>query len=425
MKKVLFTIMACLGTMGSYAYDTATEGQIYYGSNCEACGLADGTVAIYKYYTTDDQNEVTFPATIQVWDGETMTAEYEVSAVGVSEWKNVYLGSASTYQYTGTVNSLVFAEGIKTINASAFYEMTSLQNVALPSTLAAIGDYAFTSCDAMKHLTIGAQNLTLGTEALKGGSSWDAIAAGCTVVVPDGCTANYASYSADNTQPWSYWDQFYANNNIHEASSFTIDNGGYATYFNKYGYTMPSGVEGYIVSSTADGAASTVKVYDEGDVVCDNIALLLKSKNDIAESVTFNVEALSSGGNTATWPMYDSETYYTNLLNGVQTAQTIIPYEGDYYYYKLADGDNGLGWYWGATDGGVFDIAAHRCYLGVAQAASASKAFLPFADGVVTGINTLVNKVADANAVYNLQGMKVGAGYKGIVVINGKKYINN
>lgn len=222
MKKIFTTLLLCFGTMSSFAYDTAVEGTTYYGSNCAAYGLADGTVAIYTYYTTDNQTEVIFPASIQVYDGETMTAEYEVSAVGVAGWNNIYLGGTSTYQYSGTVSSLVFSEGIKTINASAFYEMTSLTNVSLPSTLNTIGDYAFTNCDNLKQMTIAASNVSLGTDALRGNASWDYIAANCKVTIPTGSTANFAAYSFDNTKTWTYWDQFYANGNLVEASTTGI-----------------------------------------------------------------------------------------------------------------------------------------------------------------------------------------------------------
>lgn len=420
MKKIFTAMLLCIGTLNSFAYDTATSGTTYYGSNCAAYGLSDGTVAISNYYTTDGQTEVTFPATIKTNDG----AEYEVSAVGVDGWKNIYFVSASTYQYSGTVTSLVFSEGIKTINASAFYEMTSLQSITLPSTLTKLGDYAFNSCDNLKKIVSNASSITLGTEALKGKTSWDAITNNCTLVVPDGCTANYAANSLDNTKTWTYWDQFYTSKNIREASSFTIGANGCATYYNDYGYTLPEGVEGYIITDAADGAVTLTKIYDEGAQVCDKIALLLKSKTTLTEDKTFNIEVLSSGGNTATWPMKNESDYYNNLINGVQTTQTITGYDGDYYYYKLANGDYGLGWYWGATDGGVFELAAHRCFMGLLQSTSGAKSFMSL-DATATGINGLtVSKQTASDEMYNLQGMKVGKDYKGIVIKNGKKYFN-
>ena len=426
MKKLILSLMLLMGAMSSFAYDAATSGTVYYGSNCAAYGLADGTVAIYQYYTSDDQTEVVFPSSIQIWTTEEpfeITAEYEVSAVGVSGWGSIYLGSSSTYQYNGSVTSLVFSEGIKTINTSAFYEMTSLSSITLPSTLTTIGDYAFTSCDNLKTITCKATSLSLGTDALKGLSSWDYIAANCVITVPDGCTANYAAYTFDNTQTWTYWDQFYSNNNIHESSSFTIGTEGYATYFNTYGYTLPEGVEGYIVNWTYDGKANIEKIYEAGDAVCDNIALLLKSTTDLEETTTFDIEVLSSYGNTATWPVDGEGNYYPNLLSGTQTEQDITAWEGDYYYYKLANGDKGLGWYWGAEDGGVFTNAAHKAYLAVAKDAGANS-FISLFDELNV-ISQTITTSDNCDAVYTISGVRVNPNnlHRGIYIRNGKKIL--
>ncbi len=431
MKKICLLSLMLFAFMGmARAYDSATSGTTYYGSNCAAYGLGDGTVAIYQYYTTDGQTEVVYPATIQVWNGETMTAEYEVSAVGVSEWGSTYLGSNKTYQYDGSVTSIVFSEGIKTINASAFYEMTSLRSVSLPSTLTTIGDYAFTSCDALTTINSYATTApTLGTDALKGKASWDAIATNCVLKVPDGCVANYAAYTFDNTQTWTYYDAFYGSNKIHELSYPSITTAGYSTYYNTYGYTMPEGVEGYIIDWTYEGKANLVKIFNPGDEVCANIALLWKSTTDLDEDTWYTVEALASGGGTATWPTYvdaDNATqYYTNLLNGTQTEQTITAYEGSYYYYKLANDDsNGLGWYWGANDGGVFTNGAHKAYLALGQSSAGARHFISMLGGETTGLKELSEQKEVANKEYfNLSGQRVVNPGKGLYIVNGKKVV--
>lgn len=424
MKKILLSLLALCVAVSASAYDTAASGTSYYGSGCAAYGLADGTVAIYTYYTSDGQTEVVFPSTIQVWEGETMKAEYEVSAVGVDGWSSIYLGNDKTYQYDGSVTSVVVSEGIKTINASAFYEMTSLQKLTLPSTLTTIGDYAFNSCDNLKEISCAAPQLTLGTDAFKGKASWDAITAGCVLTVPDGCTANYAAYTFDNTKEWTYYDQFYASQNIREAASFTIGTDGIATYYNDYGYIMPEGVEGYLINWTNEGKANLVKVYEGGDAVCDKIALLLKSSSELTEATEFKFSVLSSGGNTATWPMSDETNYYSNLLNGTQTEQTIAAYDGDYYYYKLAkDTENGIGWYWGATDGGVFTNGAHRAYLALTKSSAGSRSFISLFDSDPTAVSKLqaANTTDAANAVYDLQGRRVSNPTRGLYIVGGRK----
>lgn len=343
-----------------------------------------------------------------------MIAEYEVSQVGYSDWKNVYFDSASSYQYSGSVTSLVFSEGIKAVNTSAFYEMTSLTSITFPETMNSIGDYAFTSCDGLKTIKSNATVLALGADALKGKSAWDAIAANCIITVPDGCAANYAANTFDSTQTWTYWDQFYTDGNLHEAGSFTIGTTGYATYYNKYGYVMPQGVEGYVVDGVQGGVAHLVKVYVAGATVTPGIALLVKSADILTGDKTFFVDVLPAC--TEAWP-----SGVTTFLGGVQSTQTITAWDGDYYYYKLSNGENGLGWYWGATDGGVFELSAHRAFLAVVQSAGAK--FISV-DGTATAIHTIGMEQANMpTPAYNLSGQRVRANYKGIVIRNGKKFM--
>lgn len=215
MKKIFSIFAATLFAASVFAYDSAVEGTTYYGSKCAAYGLSDGTVAIYNYYIDEGQTEIVYPATIQVWEEEVMTAEYEVSAVGVSGWNNVYFGEVSSYQYNGTVTSLVFSEGIQKIEAGAFYEVTSLTSLHLPSTLTSIGDYAFTSCDALTSIICDAASApALGTDALKGLASWDAIGLNCIVYVPNEAAKETYNTYQDGAGTWTYWDVFYGAGNV-------------------------------------------------------------------------------------------------------------------------------------------------------------------------------------------------------------------
>lgn len=144
MKKIFTLASAILIATSAMAYDTATEGEAYYGSSCCAYGLADGTVAITTYYldTENPTTEITLPATIQVWneDGTEMTAEYEVSQVGYSTWNNLWVSDGSETNVLSTMTSITFTEGIKTINTSAFGWMSNptLTTIVLPSTMTLI-----------------------------------------------------------------------------------------------------------------------------------------------------------------------------------------------------------------------------------------------------------------------------------------------
>lgn len=98
---------------------------------------------------------------------------------------------------------------------------------------------------------------------------------------------------------------------------------------------------------------------------------------------------------------------------------------GDYYFYKLAY-DNistktGLGFYWGAKNGGEFTSKSGLAYLAVPKTASAKTGFA--FDNSTSGIESAATETSKNDVMYNLAGMRVNNNYKGIVIVNGKKMI--
>lgn len=98
---------------------------------------------------------------------------------------------------------------------------------------------------------------------------------------------------------------------------------------------------------------------------------------------------------------------------------------GDYYFYKLAY-DNiltktGLGFYWGAENGGEFTSKPGLAYLAVLKTASAKTGFA--FDNSTSGIESAATETSKNDVMYNLAGMRVNNNYKGIVIVNGKKMI--
>ena len=94
-------------------------------------------------------------------------------------------------------------------------------------------------------------------------------------------------------------------------------------------------------------------------------------------------------------------------------------------FYKLAY-DNytektGLGFYWGAVEGGAFTVKPGLAYLAVPQAQAANVKGFSF-DGTQTGING-VEATTAKGAIYNLNGQRVEKAQRGIYIQNGKKFI--
>lgn len=110
----------------------------------------------------------------------------------------------------------------------------------------------------------------------------------------------------------------------------------------------------------------------------------------------------------------------TNLLKPASEKMT-----DGFKFYKLAY-DNytektGLGFYWGAAEGGAFTVKPGLAYLAVPQAQAANVKGFSF-DGTQTGING-VEATTAKGAIYNLNGQRVEKAQRGIYIQNGKKFI--
>lgn len=107
----------------------------------------------------------------------------------------------------------------------------------------------------------------------------------------------------------------------------------------------------------------------------------------------------------------------TNLLKPASEEMT-----GDYKFYKLAYDDytnkTGLGFYYGAENGGVFTCKAGTAYLAVPT----NKAVKSFTlSGAATDIKNV--ETATKSVIYNLNGQRLNKMQKGINIVDGKKYL--
>lgn len=195
---------------------------------------------------------------------------------------------------------------------------------------------------------------------------------------------------------------------------FTLTTAQYGTYFTTDAFVMPEGVTGYTITDK-DGENLTLnEAYTAGTTVPASTALVLKATDELTESKTFNAVVVNS---TETAPT-------DNLLHGtVEAATTSV--EGATAYYKLANGDKGLGFYYGAENGAAFTNGAHKAYLAVKGNLSQMKGFS--FDGMTTGINQVSTAKTNDNAnIYDLNGRRIqslGAAQKGIYIVGGKKVI--
>ena len=188
---------------------------------------------------------------------------------------------------------------------------------------------------------------------------------------------------------------------------FGITDAQYATYYHDFGYMMPEGVKGGVVTDAkVEGTLVVNYKYGSGSVVPAKSALLLNgAKNDYEVALKL-----------------EETTEDVNLLKGTSDESLTTSDEAGAKFYKFAnDKDKGIGFYWGADNGAAFTNSANKAYLAVAGEASAAKGFA--LGGVDTGIKEVTEVGKMAGKIYNLQGMQQKGLQKGICIVNGKKFV--
>lgn len=193
---------------------------------------------------------------------------------------------------------------------------------------------------------------------------------------------------------------------------------GYATYYNdKLGVTIPEGIDAKwgVITDVNNGALTIDYRYAAGTKIPAGNAVLVKAGK--AMQIPLIVSKHTK----------EKEVVAENMLKGQATTGEFTA-DPDYKYYKLAYNNfntkEGLGFYFGAENGGAFTVPAGMAYLAVPRS-MAVKCFL--LDGSATGIEGIeAGQTAEAvKTVYTLDGRKVEAQKlpKGIYIVNGKKVI--
>lgn len=152
--------------------------------------------------------------------------------------------------------------------------------------------------------------------------------------------------------------------------------------------TVPSGVTAYAVKIDGEKAKLTPV-----DAIPANKAVVLKG----GEGTYYFPEIESADG----------------IDTDLQASANNVTASGSQYI--LANGEDGIGFYQATPN---TTIAAGKAYL---EISGTSVKAITFEE--VTAIDAVATTDAKA-AIYNLRGQRVSADYKGIVIKNGKKYLN-
>ena len=175
----------------------------------------------------------------------------------------------------------------------------------------------------------------------------------------------------------------------------------YSTFYSSLEtYAVPEGFTAYRGEVSTDGTELILASVKDGVMTRGEGYILRGTTSNGSMEVTENADGGSTG----------------NVLLGTDVAIASLGAND----YALSLGQNGVGFY--LWDGKT--IGANKAYLTIDEALGVKSLKFRFDDDLCpTGIET-VNENEDENEnLYNLNGLRVGKGYKGIVIRNGKKVI--
>ena len=205
----------------------------------------------------------------------------------------------------------------------------------------------------------------------------------------------------------------------------------------KYKTTYEFDKENYLVSYTAperaslpatDGTANYATFSSDKAVeFVDATVYAVNVENGVLQLNEVTSKQVPAG--TGVLLKSEKETapyFYIDEADAIENNLLVpasLKVSGDYTFYKLAydnyEAKTGLGFYWGAENGGKFTVKDGTAYLAVPVSNAAGvKGFL--LDGTPTAIEG-VEAENNTDVIYNLSGQRVQKAQRGLYIVNGKK----
>lgn len=223
-------------------------------------------------------------------------------------------------------------------------------------------------------------------------------------------SCRFSTYTSGNLASSRLYCRY---NKTGEGSVAIATTEGYGTLYSDKAVVMPEGLTATTVKAAADGQLTMDWEYAAGNTVPAGTGLLVKGEN----GTTYDFITTDNAVTLAT----------ANLLSGSVAADETTGAAGSKFYkltYSEVNGEQVLGFFWGAENGTAFTNEAGKAYL-VIPAGSEANGFR--LDGsAITGINNVALDSA-ADKIYTISGVAVSAKKgnlpAGLYIVNGKKQI--
>lgn len=322
------------------------------------------------------------------------------------------IGAWAFYEYDH-ITSVSFGSGVTTIGAHAF-QYTGLTSLDIPSNVKDFGDNAFFGCSKLNSVSFHSGVTNIGRGAFENCShlnsvtfySFPKFGEDAFKNVQEGCTFNLVLN--DDSHP-------YVANTTDNAPVFTS-----ATY----GRRLSAGHYGTIVLPFVPTNVTDFKFYTLKSVDGTSLTFSEVASGNVKAGVPYLYE------NAVATPATEMPAATPAMTVAISNPAAVSGWQmkGVFQYTEFNDpsaniyvlSDNALK----HTTDGIAKVNPFRAYF--EGASHAAKMEINFeGDGETTGICSADagSKEHVAGSKYNLQGVKVNEGYKGVVISNGKKFL--
>lgn len=195
----------------------------------------------------------------------------------------------------------------------------------------------------------------------------------------------------------------------------------YGTFSSDFAFIVPSGIT---VSAVGISEGKLVVTnYSTNDIVKAGTGVMVKAESSVDVNQTILLTGEIGTEKSGNILKASGDAGITAEAMAAASASGT-----KFYRLTMHDGTK-LGFYYGAENGAAFALAANKAYLAVPETLAKESFSISFdqnnpeePSSETDGINTVENNT-EKGIRYNLAGQKVDAAYKGIVIVNGKKYV--
>ena len=328
--------------------------------------------------------------------------------------KNGSFVKATAFTANGQVNAvatytIIPDQPLFSEESKAFSEAFSV-TLSLPET---------TDATSTIHYAIG-ENATAESAVYDGPLTISASNIGDEVVLHAVVVDVYGNVGEEKTCTYTFDKPASLSFKAHDTTGY------YATFSANHDVVFPTSVVAYAVSVENGRSVMTALSTDSYEVY---------NGQDVGITVEGYYVPANTGvlvmSQTTETPYYFVKTAQTTTLPANYLKPSVnggvFEAEDGYLYYKLAYGNNtaktGLGFYWGADNGGAFSVKAGTAYLAVPSADVQNAKPFVF-NSETTGITHAAADSKQHKAIYNMNGQRVESMQQtGLYVVDGKKVV--